>query len=107
MKHIIILFGEMGCGKNYWGEQIARERGYIFFDGDHAAPPAMVEKVTRFQLLSREQILQFVKELCIIVIEKAASAESGLVVAQALYFDEDRKFMAQTLINHGDRKSVV
>lgn len=103
MKHIIILFGEMGCGKNYWGERIAKDRGYIFFDGDHAAPPAMVEKVTRFQLLSREQILHFVRELCIVITEKASAAESGIVVAQALYFDEDRKYMAETLGNLGYR----
>lgn len=101
MKHIIILLGEMGCGKNYWGERIAKDRGYIFFDGDHAAPPGMVKKVTRFQLLNREQILYFVRELCTIVIEKAATAESGMVVAQALYFDEDRKYMVDMLGNLG------
>ncbi len=101
MKHIIILFGEMGCGKNYWGERIAKDLGYVFYDGDLAAPPEIVEKVSRFEALNRELILRFVRELCTVIIEKAPATERGLVVAQALYFDQDRKYVSDLLTGLG------
>jgi hypothetical protein len=51
---IIVLFGEMGGGKNYWGERIAAQKGYHFYDGDAAAPPIVVERVMQFKMLRRD-----------------------------------------------------
>ncbi len=96
MKNIIVLFGEMGCGKNYWGARVAQEMGYVFYDGDLAAPPEVVEKVSRFKLLDRELILDFVHQLCLVIIDKVP-ATNGIVVAQALYFDQDRKYIKEEL----------
>lgn len=100
MKNIIILFGEMGSGKNYWGEQIARDMNYTFYDGDLAAPQEVIEKISRFKPLNRELVFHFVNQLCETIIEKAPAAK-GLVVGQALYFDEDRKYVAKMLGNLG------
>jgi gluconate kinase len=100
MKEIIILFGEMGAGKNYHGERLAQCKGYSFYDGDLSATPEMIEKVSQFKSLSRTIIFHFVNRLCANIIEKA-SLSNGLVVAQALYFDEDRKYLQYTLSRLG------
>lgn len=89
MKEIIILFGEMGGGKNYHGERLAKEKGYLFLDGDTVADQEMVERVSQFKPLTREIVAAFVARL-VTTISILASTFSGMVVAQALYFDEDR-----------------
>jgi gluconate kinase len=91
-KEIIFLFGEMGGGKNYWGEKIAKEKGYTFLDGDTLALPEMAEKVSQFKPLNRELIEKFVDNMAIEIIEKMDGID-GLVVAQALYMGEDRAFL--------------
>ncbi len=99
-KDIIILFGEMGCGKNYWGAKVAAEKGYLFFDGDLAAPQEVIAVVSTFKLRSREQVRLLVRQLCLAVHERAADSP-GMVVAQALYFDEDRAFIREELARLG------
>jgi gluconate kinase len=100
MKNIVILFGEMGCGKNYWGERFAQDLGYQFFDGDTAATPEMVERVVKFKPITREMIIRFVNHLAEEIADRAEKT-TGLVVAQALYFDEDRKFLKLFLSSLG------
>jgi len=92
MKEVIILFGEMGGGKNYHGEILAKEKGYTFLDGDTVAQPEMLERVSQFKSLTREMIKKFIGRL-IAAISLKAFKSNGLVVAQALYFDEDRIFI--------------
>jgi gluconate kinase len=98
---IIVLFGEMGGGKNYWGERIAAQKGYHFYDGDAAAPPIVVERVMQFKMLRREHIRLFVDVLCEEIVRNTPPDASGMVVAQALYFDEDRKYLAASLQEKG------
>jgi len=100
MKDVIILFGEMGSGKNYWGEQLARELNYTFYDGDLVATQEVIERVTRFEMLDRELVLQLVNRLCDAVMEMVPET-NGLVVAQALYFDEDRRYIERRLTEQG------
>lgn len=92
MKEIIILFGEMGAGKNYWGERFAQDLDYTFFDGDDVVTPEMLAQVVKFKPLTREMIIKYVNHLANEIANRAEQAP-GLVVAQALYFDEDRKFL--------------
>lgn len=101
MKKVVLLFGEMGGGKNYWGIRLAEDAGYDFFDGDTAAPPEMMEKVVNFQPLSREMIVQFVETLKQEILFRAEQSKLGLMVAQALYFDEDRKSIISLLEQEG------
>lgn len=100
MQNIVILFGEMGSGKNYHGEKIAKEYGYTFFDGDTVVPSEMLEKVSKFEPLTREMVKDYVSNLASEIIVEAKTS-NGLVVAQALYFDEDRKFLNTLLTAHG------
>lgn len=92
MKNIIILFGEMGGGKNYWGERLAKEHGYVFFDGDTVATPEMVSRVSKFKPLNKDIIKDYVNVLIGSITARAQNA-TGLVVAQALYSNKDRDFI--------------
>jgi gluconate kinase len=96
MKEITILFGEMGGGKNYWGEIIANTMNVPFFDGDDVVTPEMLERVKGFKSLTREMIIRYVNGLANVIADKAEQS-NGLVVAQALYLDEDRLFLQKFL----------
>lgn len=100
MKSIIILFGEMGTGKNYWGEKMADELGYTFFDGDTVVTQEILERVQKFKALNRQMIEKYINRLCEEVADRTDVAP-GLVVAQALYFDEDRKTLGLFLRSLG------
>lgn len=100
MKEVIILFGEMGGGKNYWGSKLALENKYEFFDGDTVLPPAMLEKVTKFKPLDRVDIALFVNNLAAETVRRLKHSD-GIVLAQALYLDSDRKFLATYLRKYG------
>lgn len=81
----------MGGGKNYWGENFANfVPNALFFDGDTVIPAAMRERVVNFKPLTREMIEEYI-EILIEKIELQAEQCRHLIVAQALYFDEDRK----------------
>lgn len=96
MKEIIILFGEMGGGKNYHGERLSFIFNLPFFDGDDVVTPEMIERVSNFKGLTREMIINYVNVLANTIADKA-NESNGLVVAQALYFDEDRLFLKKFL----------
>lgn len=96
MSNITIYFGEMGCGKSYRGKRLAEDCGYYFYEGDDAVLPEMAERVSQFKPLDRNMILQFVNQLCATLIEKA-ERHDNLVVAQALYCDEDRRYINNIL----------
>lgn len=91
MKKILILFGEMGAGKNYWGLQSAHNLGIEFFDGDDVATKEMKERVANFKPLSRNIISKYIDILAEEITVRAEASERGLVVAQALYSDDNRK----------------
>lgn len=91
MKTITILFGEMGSGKNYWGEYLAsRAPNASFFDGDTVVPREMAERVSNFRPLTREVVAAYI-DILIEEIELRAENTRHLFVAQALYFEQDRK----------------
>jgi len=58
---IYILFGEMGVGKNYVGEKLAKHLGCKFFDGDDALSSHLKEKVANHRPLTVEEVKYFVK----------------------------------------------
>lgn len=93
MKKVIIMFGEMGAGKNYHGTQLAKLTGYEFFDGDTVATPEMIARVAKFRPLTRDIVERYVEVLSNAIADKMEHCEN-LIVAQALYLDEDRKSLA-------------
>lgn len=102
-KTIYIFFGEMGAGKNYYASQFAEtlvfkkgEETADFFDGDSVCTPEIVERVKNFQPLSRELVKDYVQVLAD-SIERKMDECTNLVVAQALYFNADREFLATYL----------
>jgi gluconate kinase len=94
MKKIVILFGEMGAGKNYWGEFLRPYLDMPFFDGDTVATPEMAERVAKFQPLTPEIVSNYVQILAqetLIRVRQYPNQE--LMVGQALYLDEHRLFL--------------
>lgn len=85
---IYLIFGEMGIGKNYVGEKLAKHIGCSFFDGDTVIPPSMLKKVLNFKPLGAEDIDDYVTNHLIPEIENKYQNE--LVVAQALYREKHR-----------------
>lgn len=110
-KKIVILFGEMGAGKNYWGNFLMTFRNTTskFFDGDKAIPPEMAKRVAKFQSLTREMIHAYVHDhLAPAIVEQAeASNAQVLYVAQALYFNTDRLFLRDYLTALGYQVSFA
>jgi len=100
MSEVIILFGEMGSGKNYWGAKIAEDKGYLFVDGDDFILPEMLDIVTKFRPIPEELLNAFVIRLSKEVSD-LAQKHQGIVLAQALYFNKDREFVANELRKQG------
>lgn len=82
---VVILFGEMGAGKNYHGSRIAAERKLSFLDGDTVMPPEMAERVKAFKPLSGPMLAEFIHHHLLMAIIDKARGTRGVVVAQALY----------------------
>ena len=102
---IYILFGEMGCGKNYVGKKLANHLGCEFFDGDDVLPDFLKEKVKNFKPISITDLDTYIRSNLIPSILEKASQEKDLVVAQALYRERHRYFL-QAVLNPGPVKFV-
>ncbi len=100
MKTITILFGEMGAGKNFWGEQLAKEENATFFDGDTVATEEMRDRVAKFYPLNKQLIEEFISVLLAAIVMKADDL-GNLVVAQALYNNDDREWILSFLTSMG------
>jgi gluconate kinase len=100
MKTVLILYGEMGCGKTYRGKMRARDWGATFFDGDDVIPPAMLERVKQFKPLSKEMLDDYIhNHLAPAIIQQG----DDVIVAQALYMQEHRGFLESYLEQRGYR----
>ena len=92
---IYLLFGEMGVGKNYVGERMARQLGCPFFDGDDAIPDWMMWKVERFKILSLGELDRYVSDHLIPAIWSHHEPGMDLVVVQALYRRRHRQMIVE------------
>lgn len=93
---IHLLYGEMGCGKNFIGEQLAIRLGCPFFDGDDVIPDKMVEKIEKFKILRPTEIIKYIDSCLIPAINvKTLYGKYDLVVAQALYRKEYRDMIVR------------
>lgn len=102
MKEIKIVFGEMGVGKNYWGEILAKKFDLDFFDGDLAAPAELIERIENFRFIPRKLIIDYIfKSLAPEIIKRAKNSKNGVVISQALYRDVDRRALGAYLQEWG------
>ena len=99
---VVVFFGEMGSGKSHCAREFAGEHGYEFFEGDSVVTRELLDRSGRFKPIPRGVIREFVQVLSRAVEERARmSRSSHLVVAQALYLDEDRLAFQRYLNEHG------
>lgn len=56
---IYILYGEMGCGKSYWGRKLAFALSCDFVEGDSLLPHYLKDKVDNSKLLTKEEVQEF------------------------------------------------
>jgi len=94
---IYLLFGEMGVGKNYVGERMARQLGCPFFDGDDAIPDRMMVKIERFKILSLGELDCYTHDHLVPAIQAQAFWEKDVVVAQALYRRRHRREIVKAI----------
>lgn len=95
---IYLLYGEMGCGKNYVGEKFAEYIGCEFFDGDSVIPDDMVIKIEKFKLLKPSELIVYVsRDLLPAIMKKSYYGFRDLVVSQALYKKEYRSIITRSL----------
>lgn len=108
MKDVIILVGEMGSGKTYWGKEMSRVMQADFFDGDDVIPSNMKDIVYKFLPLTKAMVDDYVHCYLApaIVLERNKSCKEHLFVAQALYRREHRTFLARYLLDNGVDKVV-
>jgi len=92
---LYLLFGEMGVGKNYVGERLAKRLRCPFYDGDLSMPSDMKRRVENFGFLSDEMLSRFVASHLIRDIRERLPVlyPSNLVVGQALYKEKYRQMI--------------
>ena len=97
-----VFFGEMGSGKSWCGRCYAGWHGYEFFEGDDVVTRELLDRSGRFKPIPRGVIREFVRVLAAETVKRARATQAPtLVVAQALYLDEDRRVFAQLLREEG------
>lgn len=101
---IIIVFGEMASGKSTVAKELAYQYFHLpedaFFEGDDVLNlPCLSDlknKVKNNEPLNHDDINKLVENL-IDQIKKKSHGNSSLIVAQALYFDSDRRKIQDAL----------
>lgn len=100
MKTVTILFGEMGCGKTYCGSRYAEKHGLKFFDGDTVVTARMMNKILHFKPITPAMLQEYMEILAQAIADRMVDCDH-LMVAQALYLDENRKFLQTFLQSLG------
>lgn len=85
-KSLVIVFGEMGTGKSYTSELIAKQTGMHFYEGDDALPKNM-------ELKTEQDVHRFVIDYLIPSIKREVAAHNTVIVSQALYFQRHRELI--------------
>lgn len=91
----------MGVGKSYWAQRWSHHAGFPWLDGDECLPQKMLDKAKKFQQFTQEEVSSFVDSDLITAILRKVKDAPGLVVAQALYRDDDRKSLDAMLTELG------
>lgn len=88
-KHLLILFGKAGAGKNYVAKILERDFGYYFYDGDIDLSYEMITAIEKRLEFSDEMRTKYFN-----VIEKRIREllvkKNRIVVAQGLFRNKNR-----------------
>jgi gluconate kinase len=97
MKTLVILVGEMGSGKSYWGREFATLMDFKFIEGDDYLPPTMREAVDRFGRVTEDMKGMLLNGLRIVLHRELMQVRphGGVVLSQALYNEADRQFLTR------------
>jgi gluconate kinase len=98
---VLILYGEMGAGKTFWGQKLARVCKAAFLDGDDVISAAMLERTKNFKPISKKTLDDYVQNHLAPAIIVRCGLDNDLIVAQALYLREHRDFLKQHLLSKG------
>jgi gluconate kinase len=93
---IIILYGEMGCGKSYHSSRLAWDLGWTVLEGDDCIPEEMAQRIKSFRPIPLEMIQSYLLDYLVPAIQ-TLDGHRGLVVAQALYRRDHRELVSQKL----------
>jgi gluconate kinase len=86
---IVVLFGLLGCGKNYVGK-IFEEFGFHFYDADQDLTPMMKNAILNHQVFTDEMRDEYF-DIVISRIAELKECHKDLVVAQALFKNKHRQ----------------
>ena len=86
---IVVLFGLLGCGKNYVGK-IFEEFGFHLYDADKDLTPRMKRAIAKQQAFT-EQMRDEYFEIVIRKVAELQKSHKDLVVAQALFKNKHRR----------------
>lgn len=93
---ITILFGEVGIGKSYLAQNLSKETGIKFVEGDDFIPKNLLNKMKRGRPLSTNDVDEFVIDSLIPGIKEEYKKSSALIVSQALYLKRHRDLINAT-----------
>lgn len=93
---ITVIFGEMGVGKTYLGQLLAKEAGIRYVEGDDFLPQAQQLKLRRGLPLTVSDIDDYVINGLIPEMEKIAKEQKSFIISQALYFKRHRDLITAT-----------
>ena len=86
---VTICFGQMGCGKNHYGQQLAKRLNQPFVDGDDALPELWRHRT----LFTQPDMLLFITTFLRQLIDEKLKDYPDFVLAQALYNEQYRLFL--------------
>lgn len=100
-KKIVLFVGEMGVGKTHRAKNYAASRDLRFIEGDWMMGEKMGAAVGKFGRVTREMREDLVERMKLQVLRAADEHERGVVVAQALYKEEDRRALVDYWTKYG------
>lgn len=86
---IVVLFGLLGCGKNYVGK-IFEEFGFHLYDADQDLTPIMKNAIANHQVFTKQMRDEYF-DIVISRIAELKKSHKDLVVAQALFKNKHRQ----------------
>lgn len=85
----LLLFGQIGSGKSYIGELLAREFGLHYHDADRDLPADALEAIRRHEPFTEGMREQFLDRI-IARIDELSTMHPRFVIAQALFKNRQR-----------------
>lgn len=92
--NLFVVFGLLGCGKNYVGQVLHEDFGMFLYDADTDLTPEMLDAIRKQELIS-EPVRDAFFDKVILRIGQLRQRENRLVVCQALYKEKHRELILE------------